>query len=324
MSKYPQVRLERTLYDLYKEDGGNPDEVAQLIALPAPFGSVAKSLPACTKYVYHTPTAPDLEPFKYARMCLGNGPQNHGFVAGPQHLYLFDLDPPAWDVEHGTVESPPAHQTDAQRVFDVLVLEQRPKLHFIADAAAFQPAPGVRINPYPPLDFLDGHPTIMPQEAHYRLLSKRDLALSGLPTPPTQIVDCALGPADVGDAAKVAAEAERMIAATGLRDRALPFVLKFPQSLSGSGVFIVADEPARAHCLALVEKAVPEMLGTLTPANAPLQPVSLLVQDMVAGNEVSAVCLFVTRAGRVIFMHWARQYNDARGHYAWADMAYVS
>lgn len=322
MSKYPQVRLDRTLHDLYKEDGGNADEVAQLIALPAPFGSVAKSMPACTKYVYHTPTAPDMEPFKYARMCLGNGPQNHGFIAGPQHLYLFDLDPPAWDVEHGTVESPPAHRADAERVFDVLVPEQRPKLHFIADAAAFEPVPGVKINPYPPLDFLDRHPTTMPQDDHYRLLSKRDLALSGLPTPPTQIVDGALGPDDVGDAAKVAAEAERMIAATGVRDRALPFVLKFPQSLSGSGVFVVADEPARAHCLGLVEKTVPEMLGSLTPANAPLQPVSLLVQDMIAGDKVSAVCLFVTRTGRVIFIHGVEQYNDANGHYAGAVIDY--
>jgi hypothetical protein len=79
---YPQVKLDWTLHDLYSLDGGNPDKTAIVMSGPIPFGSVSSSLPANTKYVYQSPTAPNLGRDVYARLGLGNGTQNHYFSAG--------------------------------------------------------------------------------------------------------------------------------------------------------------------------------------------------------------------------------------------------
>lgn len=323
--EYPLIRLDRTLSELYALDGGDAREGAQLIGLPSPRGQVAEALPANRKYVFHTPTAPSIAPSTYARIALGSGAQNHGFISGAAcPLYLFDLDPPAFDKASGRIANPPLHVVDAERTYAALVPEQRPQPTFIRDAAAFRPGPGEAINPYPTLDFLDAHPTILSQETLYQFQSKRWLALSGLPTPPTRVVDLdpAFGPADARDAAKVQAEAQRLVAESGVRDRALPFVVKFPQTYAGAGVFVLKDEAARTQCLAVLETAVPAMLEQLTEENAALQPAALLVQDWVDGAHRSA-CFFVSkRSGQVVTLSTTEPFLDAAGHWCGSVLDY--
>ncbi|KAF2268082.1 hypothetical protein CC78DRAFT_576631 [Lojkania enalia] len=309
-SQIPLVQLDRTLYDLYSIDGGDPNEVAHVLALAPPNGSASSSLPENLKYTFQSPMAPNLDNGIFARICLGNGSQNHAFMAGPIQLYLFDIDPPEHDVINGTVESPPAHHTDAQRNYNALVSSQRPRLSFIQNPNRFKPNKGVKASPYPPLDFLDNHPTVVSQDAHYRLMSKRDLALSGLPTPKTQVIEGRLSPTEALDDTLVEAEAQRIIQA--VRDRSTPFVIKFPQSLAGQGVFVVRDEATKANRIRLLELEVPRMIRRLTPDNAHLQPVSLLLQDCVDGDTRNQ-SIFVTRSGRAEFVSTAEQFLDAEG-----------
>lgn len=89
----PLIELDRTLSDLYSLDGGDPSEVAHVIALaPHTNGSVSSSLPENTKYTFQSPMAPKLDRDIWARITLGNGSQNHAFLSGPITLYLFDTD----------------------------------------------------------------------------------------------------------------------------------------------------------------------------------------------------------------------------------------
>ncbi len=318
----PLIELDRTLSDLYSLDGGDPSEVAHIIALaPHPDGSVSSSLPENTKYTFQSPMAPKLDKDIWARITLGNGSQNHAFMSGPIPLYLFDIDPPEHDVVNGLVESPPAAQADAHRVYDCLVPSQRPKLSFIPDPASFKPDAGVKVSPYPPLDFIDDHPCVVSQDVHYRLLSKRDLALSGLPTPQTDVIDGELSPAEVQDDKGVEAEAQRIIQA--VRDRALPFVIKFPQSLAGQGVFVVRDEATKAARIRVLETEVPRMIRRLTPVNAHLQPVSLLLQQLVV-SDTKNLSLFVTKTGRAVFVSCAEQFLDEEGIYRGSILDYQS
>lgn len=310
--KFPLIELDTTLFDLYSIDGGNPDEVAHVIALAPPFGSVSSSLPENLKYTYQSPTAPKLADGVYARICLGNGSQNHGIMSGRMELYLFDIDPSEHDVINGLTETPAAHQTDAQRVYDCLIPSQRPKLEFISDPSNFKPNPGVRISPYPPLDFLDNHPCIIPQEVHYQLLSKRDLALSNLPTPQTDIIDGSLLPHDVENDQTVERESKRIIDA--VRAKAPPFVIKFPQSLSGQGVFVVRDEIVKAKRIRILEEEVPRMIRSLNRENASMKPVSLLLQQLIDG-DTNNLSLFITKNGRPICLSCAEQYLDEDGLY---------
>jgi hypothetical protein len=308
----PLVEADRTLYDLYSLDGGDPNEVAHVIALCPPNGSVSSSLPESLKYTFQSPLPPKLDNEFIARICLGNGAQNHAFAAGPIQLYLFDIDPPKTDLRNGTTENPPTAHTDAKRTFDSLIPTQRPNISFIPSPAGFKPNPAVRISPYPPLDFLDEHLTVVNQDAHYGLMSKRDLALSGLPTPRTQVVESTLSLADVLNGDVIEAEAKRIVQV--LRDRPTPFVVKFPQSLAGQGVFIIRSETKKAERTDLFEKEVTRMLRRLTPENEHLRPVSLLIQDYVEGPTKNQ-SMFVTKSGRVEFICTAEQFLDDDGLY---------
>ncbi|KAI4153524.1 MAG: hypothetical protein L6R39_001541 [Caloplaca ligustica] len=86
---------------------------------------------------------------------------------------------------------------------------------------------------YPPLDFIDQPPYV------------RDLTLSGLPTPRTDVIDGKLSPPDVQDEKTLEAESPRMIQA--MKDRAPPSVIKFPQSLAGQGVFLIRDDATKTE-----------------------------------------------------------------------------
>ncbi|EME40771.1 hypothetical protein DOTSEDRAFT_74350 [Dothistroma septosporum NZE10] len=308
--KYPQVKLDWTLSDLYSLDGGDPNKVALVLSGPIPFAPVSKSLPANTKYVYQSPGAPDLGKDVYARVSLGNGTQNHYFAAGPINVHLFDIDHPRYDEENNCVESPPSHHTDAMRTFAALVPEQRPRLNFIAKHDEFQLAPGVSVNPYPPMDFLDAHPCVVDQEVHYGLMSKRDLALSHLSTPATRVIDSTLAAKDKHDTIKVEAEVQRFVQA--VRDEPLPFVIKLPQSATGQGVWVVKHESERQTRLTTVENAVIAMINDLNPSNEHLHVVSLLIQQLVDGRT-NNMSVFITATGRPVFLSCCEQILDENG-----------
>lgn len=310
----PLVELDRTLYDLYALDGNNPDEVAVMLALVPPISPVSSALPESKKYPFQSPARPNLDKDLFARICLGNAAQNHGIAVGPMRMYFFDIDPPEYDVANNLVESPPGPRTDAADVFSCLVPSQRPNLSFISSPSTFQADPGVQISPYPPQDFLDTHPTILSQESHYRLLSKRWLALSGLPTPKTILLDSNLTPADVLDDAKIAAETDRIL--TALRSHPVPFVIKFPQAVAGQGVFVIRD----AASLAAAERAgrfaeeIPRMLRSVREDNAHLRVASLCLQDVVEGGTTRNLSIFVTKeGGRAVFLSCCEQFLDENG-----------
>ncbi|KAK8014354.1 solid-state culture specific protein [Apiospora arundinis] len=306
----PLVEFDRTLHDYYALDGGNPDEVALMLALVPPIQPVAASQPENKKYTWQSPARPNLDKDLFARICLANAALNHTVGIGPMKLYLFDLDPPEYDVQNGLVESPPGPRTDAAKVFEGIIPSQRPQLEYISDATTFQVPAGVEVSPYPPQDFLDDKPTIMSQELHYRLLSKRELAFSGLPTPHTNVVDTLLGPADMADDAKVEAESQRILET--IRAHKFPFVIKFPLAVAGQGVFVVRD----AAQLAAAEKAgrlaeeIPRMLRSIREDNAHLNPAGLCLQDVVEGGTTRNLSIFVTKTGRAEFLSCCEQFLD--------------
>jgi len=225
-------------------------------------------------------------------------------------LYLFDIDPPEYDIVNGLVESPPAHRTDAAKVIEGIVISQRPKIEYISDATTFQAPPGVLIFAYPPQDFLDKHPAIMSQELNYKLQSKRELVFSGLPTPNTDVIDTVLEPVDIADSAKVEAESQRILEI--IRSHRFPFVIKFPLAVGGLGVFVVRNELqlAAAEKLGRLAEEIPRMLRSIKPENAHLHPACLCLQDVVDGGTTRNLSIFVTKEGRAEFLSCCEQFID--------------
>lgn len=308
---FPQVQLDWTLHDLYSLDGGDPEKIAIVMSGPIPFGSVSSSLPANTKYVYQSPTAPNLGRDVYARLGLGNGTQNHYFSAGCMDVYLFDIEHPRYDVENNCVEEPPSHHTDAFRVYDGLVPAQRPNVHFVPKYDELKMNEGVLINPYPPMDFLDSHQCILDQEKHYGLMSKRDLALSDMPSPKTKVIDGRLTAEEVKNENKVQQEVDRFIQA--VRHEPLPFVIKFPQSVTGQGVWFIGDEENRESRMELLVKEVGSMIRALIPENEHLNVVSLLLQQLVVNGRTNNMSFFITPKGRSVFVSCCEQIIDSAG-----------
>lgn len=316
----PLIELDTTLAELYALDGGDAREIVLVIAVPPPGGPVAASLPPNSMFPYQAPNYPKLGDDVYAHICLGTAAQHHGFVAGPLPVHLFDLDKSTYEsLVALAFNSVPGHRLDAERVYSQLVPGQRPRLSFISDPAHFKTAPGEKVVTYTPLDCCEPYETVVDQAVHYELLSKRSLAVAGLPTPPTEVVECRLGVADVEDPWLVDEEAKRLVAA--VRDRALPFVLKFPQSLAGQGVFVLKDEPDRARCLEVLENEVLSMIRTLTAKSARLRPVSLILQDLLPGTAV-AHSFFVTKTGRAVFVGCCEQVINTFGNWNGAAIDY--
>lgn len=321
------VELSTTLADLYSLDGGNSDDVALVYAFPTQV-SPSSSLPTSVKYAYQGPRTMKLGPNTTARFTLGALSQYYGFAAGPMDLHLFDMDRTAmekamasmsWGAAVGEAAEP-EHRRDARRTYAVLSEPQRPRLHFVERAGDVAARPQKKVT-ITPMDFLDGHGPLVDQEAHWRLLSKRTLALAGdeLPSPPTQIIDTELRPGQAGDAAAVAAEIERMLAPVATR--ALPFVVKLPLSLANQGVFMLDDEEKRRACVANLREQLPTIFAALTEDNAALTPASLLLQDVVPG-ATACISYFVTKAGRAVYLCSTEQLMDEREYWAGSFIDY--
>ncbi|KAL8706385.1 MAG: hypothetical protein Q9201_000530 [Fulgogasparrea decipioides] len=106
----------------------------------------------------------------------------------------------------------------------------------IAEQAS-SPILGVKVSSCPLLDFIDNYPCVVSKDVHYRLLIKRNLAFPGLPTPHIEFIEGALSPTEVRDDKALETEAQR-ITRVG-RDHDPAFVIEFPQSLAGKGIFVV-------------------------------------------------------------------------------------
>lgn len=212
--------------------------------------------------------------------------QYFAFVAGPMDLHLFDID------------NAPRNREDAQRVYESIEESQRPRLHFVEDAEQFAALPKKKAC-VTPMDFLQGHDPLVDLDVHWDLLSKRSLALSNLPSPPTHVVDSTLVPGEVVSEESLREEVACML--SPIEARALPFVVKMPHGLGSYAVFMVRNEERRAMCLQVLGDELPSMLQAWTLTGDSKTPPSLLLQDLISGPSLG-VSIFVTQKGRPVFI----------------------
>ncbi len=317
----PQVELTTTLDELYSLDGGSSDDVALVYAFPYQT-QLAASLPVSHKYAYQGPRTIKKSTDTIARLCLGCLAQYYGFIAGPMDLYLFDLDKTKVEIVRDSIswsKAAPTHRIDAERVLQDLQVSQRPKLHFVEKSqtvAAIDKKKAV----ITPMDFLDGHGPLVDQDAHWDLLSKRTLALSDLPSPPTEVIDSILRADQTKDEVVLENEIDRMLKRIAIRP--LPFVVKLPLGLGGHAVFMVEEEEQRQSCLTILRAELPSMFQSLTSENEAKRPVSLLVQDVVQGSS-DGVSIFITKAGRPDYISTSEQILNERDQWSGGFMDYT-
>lgn len=301
------IVLDTTLRDLYTCEGGDED-ITLVFAIPATDVQPAAGIPLSKKFTYQYPVYPTIDGDSMAREYSQLMPQAFAFTAGKMPLVMFDPNQDAEEFRVLNSESRRPHQADAYHVFDQLTPLQRPELTFVEKPSDIKFGPDSRAAVICPIDCFLLLPLLVEPEAHYEALSKRGLALSGLPTADSEIVDTVLGPAQIPDHEIVDFEVQRMM--SRIRARQPPFVIKLPQCASGQGTFVVRTKSDRTDAIRTLEPKTKRMLNQINSLNAHMRPCSLILQSLIPGEAV-ALSLFITKSGRPIFNACCSQLFDA-------------
>lgn len=151
---------------------------------------------------------------------------------------------------------------------------------------------------------------ISPDE-HYILLSKRELALSGLPTPKAQLVDFT-APRTGWDSNNLNNEVARAINA--IHDRQPPFVLKSNSAGGSKGTYLIHTLEDRATVEEDIMNNLLKQLPNLTVEHAHLHPFSLIMTDFLPGDAIS-LNFYVRIDGKAQFSTCTTQIFSDEGHF---------
>ena len=314
------VVLDTTLQELYSSEQPDDQNIFLVYAVPTAV-QMTSALPLSRKFAYQSPLATATESDELARLFLQVVPQLFGFIAGKMPLILYDLEKDEDAVLGDSYFYPfeRAHQNDALRVLEQLSPSQQPELIFVAKPDDIILPPGAKIAVVNPMDCMLHLPHLVDPDAHYEVLSKRSLALSGLPTPKSEVLDTDMQPYQTHDEVLVNSETARMM--SPIFDRQVPFVIKMPQALSGQGTFLVRTELDRQVALKALEMEIKRMLRQINHSNVHMRPCSLVLQELIAGEAV-ALSLFVTKTGKAIFTSCCPQIVDHTGHWGGGFISY--
>lgn len=280
--KLPTIKLDTTLTELYRQASPeNADMRLGWISCAHSSGvDLTPDVPRNTRFLYqdqvfiNTPYRElrnDNAPLKWslAKKYLSLIPQRDAFVTGSAPVVLFNLSRSPAQVEHD--------RREAEATMAVLDPSQRPELVFCPGPAEIPLAEhGIDKLEYKVVpDGLPRYPLTHDADAHWLLNSKAALARSGLPTPPTAIIEtegCPPADADAcchacANAARdtarlptipaactgprgqwLAREAHRILSA--VQQRPVPFVFKTQQAFGGAGTWLVTSDEQKACLLA--------------------------------------------------------------------------
>ncbi|KAI4270562.1 MAG: hypothetical protein L6R38_007092 [Xanthoria sp. 2 TBL-2021] len=304
----PQIILDHTLREFYCQDETEDSTIVVVNALPTAETQMTRGIPLSIKYTYQSPNVLTRDPDMLARLYLQVVPQIFGFIAGDMPLILFDLD-----------NAGQAHRNEAYQTYSQLTPGQRPQLSFVAQPSDIQLPAGARIAIANPMDCLFSLPHAVDPNVHYDLLSKKSLALSILPSPPSEVVDTVLRPGKDYDEPTLDAEIDRMTKA--VTTRACPFVAKMPQSLSGEGVFLIRSDSEKHHAVEVLQQELRRSLAIMRQSKMQTPTSSIILQKLIPGENV-ALAFFVTRRGRAIFTSCCPQLVDPHGHWEGGYISY--
>lgn len=314
------IKLDYTLRDLYS-DNNEDDLNTVLIYYPLQFGYNQER--SSTKFAYgYTLQDGDEKAASSIKMAANMVPQRYAFSAGQMPLVILDFDSKNNHKEenHKTCQirdKLPAHHVDIRRTFAQLMSDQQPNLTFVSSPESIFLDAGAQIAVLLPIDCLSHLPHLVHPEIHYEILSKRGLAMSGLTTPPSQVIDTCL--VDSGDPILLKQEVARVVNSIGQHQ--LPFMVKLPQSISGMGTFAITTEAERDRVKNILTAQLGAMLQQLNRCNHHLYPCSLVLQDFITGPVV-ALSLFVTKKGQPRFIACCEQIFDERGHWIGGLISY--
>ncbi|CAF9919475.1 MAG: hypothetical protein GOMPHAMPRED_001828 [Gomphillus americanus] len=161
-------------------------------------------------------------------------------------------------------------------------------------------------------------PHLFDPQLHYNLLSKRCLALSGLPTPRAHTIDFA-PPGDGWNDLSLIQAIDECIHSIHIRK--VPFVVKSNFTMGSDGVYIVKSLEEQAAVELSVKQHLQCDLPHLQPKNASLRPLSILLTDYFEGDTL-CVNFFVERSGQARFSSCVQQISTVDNNWCGSRIDY--
>ncbi|RDK38341.1 solid-state culture specific protein [Aspergillus phoenicis ATCC 13157] len=304
ITKVP-ITLDCTLHDLYSLDNDTPQNIVLAYDHPCKFPRDQINLPSGARFVYaanfpgaHTKgEAPNLQKRSIA--------QRYSFIAGRTPVVMIDLSGNGGEDLPNILRT---SQDEVVRLYDQLSTDQRPEVRFIRGMHDCQLAPDSRAVFIVPQDHTcTRFDHAVDPEMLYEVLSKRWLAVSGLPTPKSKIID----PLPIKSwKAGADAEVERMLQA--VQQQGLPFVVKVSIATSGYGTYVIRSESERETAVVELRSILKDVLEKINEEHERLYPASFVIQELIPG-EAHGVTFFVTKKGRPVYLATAQQRFDQEG-----------
>ncbi|KJZ71692.1 hypothetical protein HIM_08889 [Hirsutella minnesotensis 3608] len=323
MAAAPRQNIKKSKKGYLTSEGTGKDRetdstIVLLLFLPRTLPEMSACLPK-PKFIYEDALEVSDERDGTPALRLQTVPQQYGFTAGKMPLIALDV----WnkqDVSQSNDASPTGYP-EIEFSFRQLSSDQRPILSFARRPADITLQAGSIAAVLGPDDELLHLPHLIDPEDHYEVLSKRGLALSGLPTPESIIIDTNLQPGPQVDEPVLQSEVTRMI--KSIEEIQRPYIIKLQQSAASKGAFKVQTSSDLESIRKLLNLKLKGMLLRVNETNSHLRSCSLIVQELVQGHAV-ALSLFITKTGRAIFIACCEQIFNQKGHWVGASISYKS
>ncbi|KAL8856662.1 MAG: hypothetical protein Q9178_006729 [Gyalolechia marmorata] len=307
--RVPEIVLDTTLADLYGgiglPQGQNPT------LLPCYWCSdidYRRDIPSTSRYLYQgipIPHGRD-ETKDLVVQCLSLECQRFLFAAGTMEAVLFDLN------EDGDCRG------EAAETLSVLSKEQQPNICFSSGLWDLKRRiPQSQLAVVIPHERLSTHRQVIDPDILYTLLSKRFLATSGLPTPPSVLLDL--------DELDGSAEQKLALASLWISCFKLPRVFKTQQGMSSVGTFVIRTEQERRELIDTLSTSIlRRTLAGVTSKNKHLYPSTLISQEIIKhAGECFATSFFVKRGGECIFLGACQQEMSDSNAWLGASIRYL-
>ncbi|KAK0655187.1 hypothetical protein B0T16DRAFT_486816 [Cercophora newfieldiana] len=354
--KLPTIKLDTTLAELYQRASPKNAHVRLgLVFCGVNSGlDLSPEFPRNTKYLYQDSpfntiprqelTTENVELQKSLAMkYLSLIPQRDAFISGRAPVILFNVDQTPEQIEHD--------RREAEATISVLDPSQRPELVFCPGPSSIPMKEyGIEKIAYKiVLDGLQNYPLTNDLETHWYLNSKAALALSGLPTPRSEIIEatgfgpeasacCKICTTDEGELVFIPAkctgdrgiwlkaQTERVVKA--IERRSVPFVLKNQQTFGGAGTWVVSTEQQKQDLLkdmSSEDGALWKLLSQVTESNHHLKPGSIIISDLVENPIGDYGLTFVVKDdGDAIFLAASEQMIDSDNAWIGSTINYSS
>ena len=316
------LEFDTTLKQLYasgrSQHAESPAQVYLFPVMPTAESQLADGLPQSEKYTYQDGALSGDKDFR-SRLFTQVMPQWFGMIAGKMPIIMFDLDAVIDGSSGDGGRRQEQARMDVKNVLAQICEAQRPSVLYIKTLADLAMPAATVLASACPIDCIEHLPQITSLEGHYRALSKRELALSGVPTPKSVVVDSTLDWVAARDPHMRKQEVSRML--TAVEQASLPFVLKLPQARGGWGTYVVKTANDKARALTKLRPVVNDMLLGLRASNQHFYPASLIIQTYVKGSDV-VISLFVKQDGTYIVTSVTDQVLNEHSQWIGSHIAY--